>query len=339
MGADVETVVKAIGGSDILPECFRTLIGKSLPNVLETYRVDRHPFEAEVVDAAEKALGDLKAHLEELLNAASAKQSEITSPAEKAKREAAKTALETELKDATAKLEERTQQKQAAATELQQATTFLKEKKKAVSKASADLQKATDQKTELTSAIAGELEFLRNSCSSSSAGKKALKTIAALGKLCRLEQTLLASFPLACKKEVEARTESDNLMFKEMASALEKKLAECTKEVSELEVAKTRQEAESEEAGKTLDAAQEGLTKAEEAIKDARTVVKDVKRNLDGAVSYSSCIWSDMKEACEATERASRDLKAFTEDLLPTFQRLQNKEREPEVAEADEMET
>merc|ERR1712039_30933 len=98
------------------------------------------------------------------------------------------------------------------------------------------------------------------------------------------------------------------------------------------------QEAEAEEAGKKLGEAQESLTKAEAEMKDAKVVVGDVKRNLNGAVQFSSCIWSDMKEACESAETASRDLKAFTEDLLPTFQSLQNKEPEPEAADTENME-
>merc|ERR1712217_794811 len=162
-----------------------------------------------------------------------------------------------------------------------------------VSKASADLQKATDQKTELTSVIAEEFEVLRSSCSSSVAGKKALKTIAALGKQYRLEQTLLASFPLACKQEVGSRSEYDNLMVKEMAGALEKRLTECSKEVTELEAAKAHREAEADEAGKEFGEAQDNLKKAEAEMKDVKKFVGDVKGKLHGAVRFSSCIWSD----------------------------------------------
>jgi len=317
----------------------RSLLEQTLPTVLETYRADRHPFEAEVVDAADKALGELKLSLEGSLKTASETQSQITAPSEKAKREAAKAALQIELNNALVKMGETTQRKRVALATVEQANALIKETKKALSKASAALQKATGLKTKLTSAIAVEFESLRSYCSSSMAGKKALKAIVALGKQHRLEQTLLSSFSLACKKKADSRSEFDNLMFKEMACALERKLAESREEVIELETAKARREAEAEGAQKGLEGAQNSLTTAEAEIKDAKSVVRDVRRNLDGAASMASCIWSEMKEACDAVDIASLELKTFIEDLLPKFQRLQNNDREPVVAESADVET
>merc|ERR1711879_575841 len=87
---------------------------------------------------------------------------------------------------------------------------------------------------------------------------------------------------------------------------------------------------EVEEAKKGLASAEETLTGAETEVKDGIVSEKEVVKELRKATASRAAIWTDMKEACIATDTYASELKEFSETLMPLFLKLKEREPEPE---------
>merc|ERR1711972_246582 len=200
-------------------------------------------------------------------------------------------------------------------------------------KAATELEQATEQKIELTTAIATDLTALMSESSSTPAGKKALKATIDIGKMHGFDQTLLQSFPFACKKDAALRTDFDAKLFTMMTDALNKQVGVCSQKMVELEADKEQTSSAIEEVRKELSTAEEFLNSVEDEVKDAKANVKEVEADLRKATASRAEIWTDMKEACLAADTIAAELRKLNETVMPLFLKLREKEPESKPVE------
>lgn len=326
-------VVAAISKTEVLPLDLRKLFSTALPIVLEANKVDRHAFEAEVVKEAEKSLGKMKVDLQSKHKEAVQKQGQVTSGAERTRRDKAKAELETKLAAAKTHVQAKTAEQQAARTAVSNAKNTVKETTQAAAKVDADTRKVETAKNALAQAVSTEMEVLRTEGRRTPLGKKAAKVVAGMGKTYGLGPTLQSSFLEACKNSGAARTDFENTTFSTLVAKLDQHHVAVTQKL-EAAQAESRQKAAAVEGSKAaLASAEESCQKAEEAVQGADTEKKQIESLLRQATSACISIWDDMKDACDATDKLAADIKSFDEDLMVKFVGLKNKEPEPEPVE------
>jgi len=105
----VPVVVDVLTNAEALPKDLRTVFEVALPHVLGANKADRHAYEMEMVEQAEKSLTEVQASLESSHGEALTKQNEVIAPEEHARRTSAKQAAEEGSEAARAKLEAKKQ--------------------------------------------------------------------------------------------------------------------------------------------------------------------------------------------------------------------------------------
>lgn len=330
----VPTVVAALSHSDALPLGLRSLLKVVLPIALNANKADRHAYETEVVDQAEKALAAVEAALVQQHGEALAKQNEMIAPQESAKRSAAKAAAEAHLEATKEALEARKAAKKAGEKAVQEAEHALKAAQAEAKHADKELQRFLDKKAALSDALATEFALLKEGSSAAAAGKTALKKVLALAKSFA-STTMLQTFPLACKKLGASRTEFESSVFNSMQGLIEREIAATTEKVGEFEPPKVAKDAAVTQAKETLENAEASLKTASEELNAAQASQKEATKELSKADAVLCAIWEDMRQVCDAQDALANDVKHFKENIWGAFNALKEKEPEPEPVEEE----
>jgi hypothetical protein len=328
----VTTVVGALTGSGALPEDLKALLGKVLPLVLDTNKADRHEFETEIVEKAAESLSIVQKALIAEHEAAFAKQNEVVSPAERAKRDGAKTDAGAKQQEAADLVEACSTTKKAADKSVEDAEGAVKAALKAEKDAEKISSKTEKVKLSLTTAVNTDFVALVEGTFAKPAAKKAaVSSVVKLGKEHGVGNTLGEAFVLACgsaeRSPFEATT-FDTVKGK-LAAALETVSKQLEDETAVVESKK----AETAAAKETLAKAEEAQKDAEEKLAAAKEALWETKKSLHQAIAFRKKVWTDMKSACEAQDSLKSSLRHFQEVILPTYEELKEKAPPPVVEE------
>jgi hypothetical protein len=329
----VTSVVGALTGSEALPEDLKALLGKVLPVVLDTYKADRHEFETEIVDKAAESLGVVEKALAAEHEAALAKQLEVVSPAERAKRDGAKDDAGAKQQAATDLVETCSTTKKAADKSVEDAEAAVKVALKAEKDADKIASKTGAVKSSLTTALNSDfVALVEGTFAKPSAKKAAVSSIVKLGKEHGVGNTLGEAFVLACGSSERSPFEAttfDTVKAK-LAAALETVSKQVEEEVAVVESKK----AETAAAKDALAKAEEAQKDADEKLAAAKEALKEAKKIFSSAVAFRKKVWTDMKGACETQDELASFLRHFKEVILPVFEELKEKAAPPVVEEA-----
>jgi len=350
----VPTVVSAIASAETLPDNLRSLLKSTLPIVLNANKVDRHAYEAEVVDQAAQALTAAQAALEQKHKEALAEQNSVISPQEADKRASGKKVAEEALEAAKTKLEADKASKKAAEKAEEDAESALKTAKKeadAVVKAAQKEENAADRelqhlntkKIALTNALASEFAMLTEGNTATAAGKKALNTLLKFGREYGLGSTLLSTLPHSCKTPAPNRTEFEKESLARYQAQINERIAELTQKIAGAEATKGEKSAATAAAQGALEqatgAAKGVLEEANAALKAAEAELeatqnscKETGKAVTAADKHLRHIWADMMHACDAQDKLASDVMHFKEAVWGAFNQLKEKEPEPEPA-------
>lgn len=330
----VEALAEAQTAVDALPSDLRTVFTFALPTVFGANKVDRHPFEAEIVDQAEKAMGTVQAHLEQVHAAALTKQNEVIAPAEHAKRRQAKKAAEAGLEASKGKLEEKKEVQGAARKAVHDAHGGLKAAEKDASRNEKEMQAHVEKKTNLSELLSNEYVELKDGTSTDK--KTAVKKLLAIGKEYGLDHTLLQTLPLTCKKEPGDRTEFETMMFTSLKAAIDRQIDGLTQKLVEMEPGKAEKLAAVAAAKASVEQAEAALAAASEEVSASQAASKDAAKEVAKADDFLYKIYHDMKEACDAQDSLQKDIQNFKDTIWTAFHQLKEKEPEPEPVEEPE---
>jgi hypothetical protein len=331
----VPSVVKALTGADCLPGDLKELYKLTLPATLDTIKADRHGFEVELVDQAEKSLATVLAALEEAHSTALKEQNIVIAKEEQDKR--AKTAIEAAAaaEDAKAKLAASKAAQSSAQQVLNDAQLDSKKAKKEVTKAEQALEAQEEKTNSLSQLLAGEFAALQ----AGTKDKKVIKKAEAFGKEYKVDATLLQAILLACKKDAAARSEFENISIAKLKATIEAQIETEKGQVAHFTALKAEKagvadvrNAEVEKAETASTAATEALTAAQGAYKEAQKAA----RQADDSVEK---LWGDRKKACNTQDRLAREVVDMKENILTAFAKLKEKEPEPEPVEEVAAET
>ena len=331
----VPVVVDALKDAEALPADLRTLFGVALPIVLNANKADRHAYESEVVEQAEKALVSVQTALEQKHADALKIQNEVIAPAEQQKRTAAKTEAEAGLEAVRAKLEASEEVQSAARKAVHDAKGALKPAQKDAASSEKEMQGHADKKTILSDLLANEFKALQVGTSGTPKGKLAVKKLEKCGKECNLDAILLKTFPLTCIKEPSTRSEFEMLMFTSLKAAINKQIDGHSDKINALETSKAEKLAAVANAKINLEKEEAAATAASGEVSATQGDHRDAEKQVRKADDALYQIWGDMKKACDAQDDLAMDIKNFTENVLTAFQKLKEKEPEPVEAEED----
>jgi len=331
----VPAVVDALQHAEALPADLRTVFGQALASILEENKEDRHAYEHEVVTEAEKAFGTVLSAMDQLHVAALEKQNEVISPAEHAKRTKAKKDAEADLEAAGKKLEASKEAQANCRKAVDDAKSHLKAVQKESTAADKEMQAHANKKANLSDLLANEFVALQQETSNTPTGKTAVKKLLHAGKEYDLDETLLTTFPLTCKKEPASRSDFELMMFTSLKASIDKQIESLTQKVAELEPSKGQLTNTATAAQQSLERAQASLTAANEEHSGAHAAHKEADKAVTKAEDGRYQIWADMKLACDAQDDLADEITAFKE-TVQSFQQLRDREPEPEPAEEPE---
>jgi len=223
--------------------------------------------------------------------------------------------------------------KKSAEKDVHEAEDALKAAQKEAAAADKAIKRTSGKRDVLANAVEQELALVRGSASISADGKKAVKTLLALGKEYGLDSTLLSTLPSTCKKEPAVRTEFEAMTFDSLKALMDKQIEGLSQKVAEAEPGVAAAVAAVAAAQGALETAQATEKAAGEELATAHGAQKDATKNAAKADSHQRQIWEDMRAACEAQDSLASDLTNFTEHVLVAFQALKEKEPEPEPVE------
>jgi len=259
-----------------------------------------------------------------------AKQNEVVSTAERARRLQAVKDAEAHLAGLKAKVENDKAAKKAAEKAVGEAEDVLKAAKAEHKKAAADLSKVNDKKAHVTNVLATEFALLETGTSNSPGGKKAVQTLVGLGKEYGLDGTLIATLPITCKKEAETRTEFETMLFSNLKGLLEGTINGLAQKVSEAEPEVSSKDAQMTAAQAALAGAQDALKAASDELAATQTAISTANKDLHKADAHRRHIWADMRHACDSADSLAKQVSQLKGEIFDAFNKLKEKEPAPE---------
>jgi len=333
---DVSTVVNTLVHSDALPDNLRHLLQATLPIVLDANKADRHGFEAEVVDQAQQGLTAVQAAMEQAHKAAVATQNEVISPAERANRVKAVSDSQAHLEAMKSKGENDKAARKAADQALEEAEDALKAAQKEEKSAEKEFHRYVDKKAHVSNVLANEFVMLRDGTSGGAGGRKAVNNLVAVGKEYGLDSTLLQTLPITCKKPAGNYTEFETMMFANLQGLMERVISDLTQKIAEAEPVKASKSAAVVAATETLANSKAALTAASVAWDNQQKATSAASKAVHQADAHRRKLWEDMRHVCDTADGAAKELATLKEDIWAAFQKLKEKEPEPEPVEEPE---
>mmetsp|Transcript_102631 Transcript_102631/g.162040 ORF Transcript_102631/g.162040 Transcript_102631/m.162040 type:complete len:372 (-) Transcript_102631:161-1276(-) len=329
--SSVAAVVNTLTATEALPADLRSLLKSTLPLVLDTNKADRHAFEAEIVDKAGESLSIAQKACEAEHKAALAKQTEVVSPAERTKRDAAKKDAEAKMNAAHDTVSACDNAKKTADSAVEDAESGLKSAQKDEKDAGKVKAKTLSTKDSLTAAINVHFAALMEGTFAKPALKKA--AVAAVVKMGKdhagVGNTLSQAFALACNTDAAARSQFETTTFTTVKTKLDAALETISKQLVDETAVEEQKMAATAAAKETLDKAKETLSDAETKLAAAKEAQKEAKKAFSQAVAFRHKVWADMRSACDAQDELAEALKQFKEVIFPAFEELKEKTPPP----------
>ena len=313
-----------------------SLVGIMLSQSLPTYKDERHEFQSEVVDMADKVLADSLSALEE--DVAKAQELVDGGDGEKDRREKAVAEAEAahtaSLEDAKAKEED----KKAKAEAYEATVAPLKAAKDAQKSGDAEGVVLEKEKEALEDAIQNDLNPMKESGGKQRQLARLSKAIARAG----LEDSLVESVHLPLSKAPDKRGSFDGVVLKSLEEAIGEKLTKLSSDIEAFGPAKEERAAKVKEAQEAHDAAKEASESAINALAEARKAEATAKEAAATAKKSAKSLDSDLANAANCLEEAKEELSNFQNGPLAAFTELKNRtvpQPEPqESAEAPQLE-
>jgi len=192
--------------------------------------VDRHEYEVEVVQQAQQALSAVQGSLEAAHKEKLAAQNAVIAPAELTKRVNSKKEAEANVENAKASAAAAKTAKKDAEKAVSDAAEALKAAQKEEANADKALQRVVKKQASLSDALANEFELVLNNPSSCNGGKQAVKNLKALGKEFGMDNTLLETLPISCKKAPDTRSEFEAMVFTSLKGLINSSIADLGKQ-------------------------------------------------------------------------------------------------------------
>jgi chromosome segregation ATPase len=324
----IEKALKIAQKKDVPAEVI-SLVGITLSKSLPTYKDERHEFQSEVVDMADKVLADSLSALEE--DVSKAQELVDGGDGEKDRREKAVAEAEAahtaSLEDTKAKEEDR-----KAKAEAYEATV-------APLKAAKDAQKSGDaegvilekEKEALQEAIQSDLNPMKESGGKQRQLARLSKAIARAG----LEDSLVESVHLPLCKAPDQRGSFDGVVLKCLEEAIEEKMAKLSSDIEAFGPAKEERAAKVKEAQEAHDAAKEASESAINALAEARKAEATAKEAAATAKKSAKSLGSDLANAAQCLDESKAELSNFQNGPLAAFIELKNRtvpQPEPQVS-------
>jgi len=329
----IPTVVGAIADAENIAADLRTLMKHALPVVLNLDKADRGSFETEVVDQAQKSLGEILSTLEQKHSEAVSVQDAMIAPSEHDGRIKKKADADAALEAAKLKHEACRETRNGCHKAVNETHVAYKTAEKDAAAADREVQHITSQKAALTSLLETDFVLLRDNSSAGAQGKKAVQQVLSLGKKYSWDSTLLQTFPMTCKKPAASRSDFEQHFFTSLQGCIEGQINDFAQKLSESEAAKAEKVAAVATAKGTLDSAEADLASASEAVNAAHSAQKDAAKDVSKAEHSLQEIWNDMKKVCDAQDEVATEVAHFRDSILSAFQQLKEKEPEPEPVE------
>merc|ERR1712070_284835 len=146
------------------------------------------------------------------------------------------------------------------------AADVLKAAQKEEANADKALQRVVKKQASLSDALANEFELVLNNPSSCNGGKQAVKNLKALGKEFGMDNTLLETLPISCKKAPDTRSEFEAMVFTSLKGLINSSIADLGKQVAEAEPVKAAASAATANARATLESTKAALKAADENV-------------------------------------------------------------------------
>jgi len=323
----VASVVDVIKSTDVLPAAHNAFFVSMLPHALSTYKAERPPFETELVTKAEKVLTEVKAGIEESLKKALKTQEQLTSDKERQTREATKAKANKDLTEANQALEAAKEAKASAQKALADAKVNQKSTAKTFASLKGEVASLTHKMDALDKAAKEDFVLLKEEGCQTPLGKKALKRVLMLGIEHGFDQSLFGSFPVACQKGPDARTEFEAVVFTDVKAIIDKALEGFAQKIGAVQVAEAEQQATQAEAA--VSAAKAALEKAEDHFEKSNGAIASLQKGVRATSAFVRGIWYDMQAACEYADGLSDELDAVNK-VIADFQKLKEKVPEPD---------
>lgn len=254
----------------------------------------------------------------------------MTAPSERETREAIRERAEKDLNDAIKTLEIAKEERDAAQKAVLNGKQLQKTTAKALTTFQNEMKGVTKKKDALHTALTADFEMVKMEGCMTPDGKKALKRILMLGLEHGFDKSLCQSFPAACQKADEARTEFEAVVFADVRAALGKHFETFVLKIQAAEPTANERKAAAAEADAGLQAAKETLAAAEDHFNKSSDAIMSRKGGVRASTTFLKGIWRDMKTSCNTADTSADDLKELNE-VIATFQKLKEKEPEPEV--------
>lgn len=332
---DVPTVVNALTHCDALPQNLRDVLKSTLPIVLSAYKADRDAFENGVVAQAEQGLKAVEASMDQAAKAALATQNEIITPAERAKRVQAVADAKAHLEAMKAKGENDKNARNAAEQAMEEARKAAAVAAREERSANGVLQRFVDEKDHVTSVLATEFVALRDG---TGAAGKAVKTVTDCGNKYGLDSTLLHTLPVTCKKPAADYSEFETMMFTSLEGLLKNVITDLEKKIAEATPAKNEKAATAAAATQASDNAKAAFKAACDEWDNQQKATAEASKAITASDAARRRIWEDMRRACDSADAAAAELKTLKEDVFGAFEKLKEKEPEPEPVEPEPVE-
>jgi len=195
------------------------------------------------------------------------------------------------------------------------------------------LQRYVDKKAHVSNVLANDFVMLRDGASGGAAGRKAVNTLLAVGKEYGLDSTLLQTLPITCKKPAANYSEFETMMFANLQGLMERVIAGLTQNIAEAESVKAAKCAVAVAATETLANAKASLTTASVAWDNQQKATAAASKALHQADAHRRKLWEEMRHLCDAADGTAKELAALQEHIWAAFQKLKEKEPDPEPVE------
>jgi hypothetical protein len=320
----VNTVVGAITECETLSADVRSLLGTILPAILNTNKIDRHPFEAEVVGQAAEVLSDVGKSMEAAHGEALAKQTAIISPAERTAREAKEKEAAEKQQLAQSHVDACDAAKKEADKSVHDAEHSVKASQKEETAAEKLVAKTAQKKSTLEGATTNGFAALTTGAPKPEKDA-AVKQITKLAKENGLDNTLLQAFGLACQTDYSSRSEFEVTSLSAVKTKLDEALAGVSKQLADEEAIVEQKKAGTAAAREKLGAAEAAQKAGVETLAAAKESLKEAKKNYSQAIANREGVWEEMKTACDAQDELLLAVKNFKEVILPAFEEVKEK--------------
>jgi len=326
----IEKALKIAQKKDV-PAEVTTLVGSMLSPSLSTYKNERHAFQSEVVDMADKILAGSLGALEE--DVAKAQALVDGGDSEKDSREKAVAEAEAAYTACQEDAKVKEEDKKAKAEAYKATVAPLKAAKDAQKTGDAEGVVFEKEKESIESAVQNDLNPMKEAGGKQRQLNHLSKALAKAG----LEDSLVQCVHLPLSKAPDQRGSFDGVVLKSLEEAIAEKLAKLNSEIAAFGPAKEERAAKVKEAQEAHDAAKQASDSATDALAEAKKAEEAANQAAAAAKKSAKSLDSELANAAKSLQEAKEDLSTFQSGPLAAFNELKDRTApQPEPEESGE---